>query len=151
LVNLAKIGSTSSFSLLGGRSFTAAGNFTNNGRLTVGPSSVLTAKGSFTQTSTATLTIQLGGTNAAPTFGQVVSTSGTVTLGGTLQVTATVVPAVRSSFEILANKGNAAISGTFAGLAERGTFTVTSGSTTMTFQISYKGGGGNNVTITRVP
>src|SRR5262249_48641932 len=119
--------------------------------LTVGPGSVLTATGSFTQASTAALSVQLGGSNSAPTFGKVVSTSGTVTLGGTLQVTSTVVPAVgSSSFEILANEGGSAISGAFAGLAEDGKFTVTSGSTTMTFKISYKGGDGNNVTITRV-
>jgi hypothetical protein len=150
LANLASIGSTSSFSLLGSRSFTAVGSFTDNGKVTVGPGSTLTANGSFTQASTATLAIQLGGANAAPTFGQVVSTTGTVTLAGTLQVTSTVVPAVGSSFEILANQGNAAIGGTFTGLAEGGTFTVKSGSTTMTFRISYLGNGGNNVVITRI-
>jgi hypothetical protein len=80
----------------------------------------------------------------------VVSSSGTVTLGGTLHLTSTVVPAVGSSFEILANDGGSAISGTFAGLAESSTFMVTSGSTTMTFQISYKGGDGNDVSITRI-
>jgi hypothetical protein len=150
LTNLATISSGSSFSLLGGRSFTTAGNFRNNGTLTVGPGSVLTTKGSFTQASTAALNVQLGGTNSAPTFGKVVSTSGTVTLGGTLHVTSAVVPAVGSSFEILANEGSSPISGAFAELAEGSSFTVTSGSTTMTFKISYKGGSGNDVTITRV-
>ncbi|HZV04066.1 MAG TPA: hypothetical protein VE999_03160 [Gemmataceae bacterium] len=146
LANLNTIAAGSSLSLLGGQSFTTTGNFTNNGKLTVGAGSVLTATGSFTQASTAALSIQLGGSNN----GQVVSTTGTVTLGGTLQVRSTVVPAVGSSFEILANEGGSAISGTFAGLAEGGTFLVTSGSTTMTFQISYKGDGGNNVTIARI-
>jgi hypothetical protein len=36
------------------------------------------------------------------------------------------------------------------GLANRGEFTVKSGPTTMTFQISYVGGGDNNVVITRI-
>jgi hypothetical protein len=150
LANLASISKTSSFSLLGGRSFTAVGSLTNSGKLTLGPGSTLTANGSFTQTSTASLAIQLGGSNSSPTFGKVVSTSGTVTLGGALQVTSTVVPAVNSSFEILANQGGSPISGTFAGLAEGATFTVKHGSTTMTFKITYVGGSGNNVFITRI-
>jgi hypothetical protein len=150
LANLATIASNGSFSLLGGQSFTAAGSFTNNGKLTVGPGSTLTANGSFTQASTATLTIQLGGTSSSPTYGQVVSSSGTVTLAGTLQVTSTVVPAVGSPFEILANEGGSPISGTFKELAEGATFTVKTGSTTMTFKISYVGDGGNNVVITRI-
>jgi hypothetical protein len=150
LASLNTIAAGSSLSLLGGRSFTATGNFTNNGTLTVGPGSTLTAPGSFTQASTAALNVQLGGSNSAPTFGQVVSTTGTVKLGGALHVTSTVVPAVNSSFEILANKGGSAISGAFASLAEGSKFTVKSGSTTMTFQISYKGAGGNNVSITRI-
>ncbi len=150
LASLNTIAKGSSLSLLGGRSFTTAGNFTNNGSLTIGAGSVLTASGSFSQASTASLSVQLGGSNSAPTIGRVVSTTGTVTLGGTLHLTSTVVPAVGTSFEVLANEGGSAISGTFAGLAEGGTFLVTSGSTTMTFQISYKGDGGNNVTITRI-
>jgi formylmethanofuran dehydrogenase subunit C len=150
LASLSSIAHGSSLSLLGGQSFTTAGNFTNNGTLTVGAGSILTATGSFTQASNAALNVQLGGSNSAPTFGQVVSTSGTVSLGGTLKVTSTVVPAVNSLFEILANKGGSPISGAFASLAEGSKFTVTSGSTTMTFQISYKGAGGNNVSITRI-
>ncbi len=150
LANLASISSSSSFSLQSKRNFTAVGSFTNNGKLTVGAGSILTATGSFTQGSTATLTIQLGGTNSSPTFGQVVSTSGTVTLGGKLNVTSSVVPAVGSPFKILANQGGSPISGTFSGLAEGSTFTVKSGTTTMTFQITYKGGNGNDVVITRI-
>jgi hypothetical protein len=57
---------------------------------------------------------------------------------------------LNSSFEILNNLGSGAISGTFAGLAEGKTFKVKVGSTTMTFKISYVGGSGNDVVITRV-
>jgi hypothetical protein len=59
---------------------------------------------------------------------------------------------VGSSLTVLENEGNSAVSGIFAGLPEGGTFTVTVGTTTMTFQITYVGPGiygSNNVLITR--
>jgi hypothetical protein len=149
------VGSTSSFSLLGGRSFTTIGPLTNNGSITLGPGSVLTAGSSFTQASTGTLNIQMGGSNSAPTIGEIVSTTGTVTLDGSLNVTSTVVPAVGSggSFAILDNEGNSTINGTFMGKGQGATFTVKKGSTTMTFQITYVGtdsDGSQNVIITRI-
>jgi hypothetical protein len=138
--------------LLDGQSFTTAGPLTDRGQLILAPGSVLTVSGSFTQTASGTLTIELGGTDSAPTFGQLVSTTGTVALAGKLDFTSTVVPAVGSSFGILDNGGDSAISGTFAGLPEGSTFTVTAGGTTMTFQITYAGtdaDGSHNVIITR--
>jgi hypothetical protein len=152
LSGLSTIASGASFSLLGGRSFSTTGALTNDGSLTLSPGSILTVSGSFTQAATGTLTVELGGTARTPTFGQVVSTTGQVALAGSLDVTSTVVPAVGSSFEVLDNEGNSAISGIFAGLAEGSTFTVTVGSTTMTFRVTYAGkdsGGKHNVAITR--
>jgi uncharacterized repeat protein (TIGR03803 family) len=153
LSGLTTINKGGSLSLLGGQSFTTTGALTNNGSIVLSPASILTVSGSFTQTSTGTLTIELGGSNAAPTFGRVVSTTGAVTLAGSLVVTSTVVPAVGSSFEILDNAGNSPVSGTFAGLSEGSTFKVKSGPASMTFQITYAGidaDGGRNVIITRV-
>jgi uncharacterized repeat protein (TIGR03803 family) len=150
---LATLNKGTRFSLLGGQSFTTAGALTNNGHLTLSPMSVLTVAGSFAQTSTGGLTVELGGTDAAPTFAQLVSTGGEVSVAGSLDVTSTVVPAVNSSFAILQNQGSSPISGAFAGLPEGGTFTVTVGATTMTFQITYLGAGAdgnNNVSITRI-
>jgi hypothetical protein len=69
-----------------------------------------------------------------------------------LHVTSTVVPAVGSSFELLDNEAGSAIGGVFAGLSEGSTFTVTVGTTTMTFQVTYAGKDGDgkhNVVITR--
>jgi uncharacterized repeat protein (TIGR03803 family) len=152
LKRLHTIDSGGSFALSGGQTVTTAGALTDSGGLTLGPGSTLTVSGSFTQTSTGTLTIEMGGTSSAPTFGQLSSTTGTVTLAGSLQVTSTVVPAVGTAFEILDNAGNAAVGGTFAGLPEGSTFTVTSGGTAMVFTISYVGtdtDGSNNVVITR--
>jgi hypothetical protein len=136
-----------SFSLLGGQTFTTAGNFTNTGSLTLGPASTLAMTGSFTQTSAGTLTIEIGGTNASPTIGSLTTAAtGTVKLGGTLTVTSTVTPAVGSTaFTVVNNQGSSAISGIFAGLPEGATFTVNG----MTFQITYKGGTGNDVVLTR--
>jgi uncharacterized repeat protein (TIGR03803 family) len=138
--------------LLGGGSFTTSGALTNNGSLTLAPGIVLTVGGSFTQTSTGSLTIELAGTVKKPIFGQVVSTTGTVALGGSLNVTSTVVPAVGSAFELLDNEGNSAISGIFAALSEGSTFMVTVRTTKMTFQIAYAGtdsDGRHNLVITR--
>src|SRR5207248_4400431 len=98
--------------------FTTVGEFTNNGMLTVGPGSILTVTGSFTNGSMATLTQQMGGTSAAPTFGQIVSTSGTVSVDGNLMVTSTVTPVVGTALKIMNNRGPSAVSGTFGGLAE---------------------------------
>jgi hypothetical protein len=153
LSGLSTINSGANFSLLGGQAFSTKGALTNKGALTLSPGSTLTVNGSFTQTTTGSLTSEMGGSDAVPTFGLLFSTTGTVALAGTLSVTATVVPAVGSSFTVLENESNSAISGNFAGLPEGATFTVTDGTTTMTFQISYVGPGifgSNNIIITRI-
>jgi hypothetical protein len=150
LANLATVGRTSSFSVLGGRSFTTVGGFTNSGKLTIGAGSALIVSGSFTETSLGRLTLAMGLVSGVPAVGNIISTSGSVTLGGSLTVTSTVVPAVGSSFEIVNNEGSDADSGTFTGLPEGATFTVQVGLVVMTFEISYLGGSGNDVVITRV-
>jgi uncharacterized repeat protein (TIGR03803 family) len=153
LSGLTTIDHGASFSLLGGQSFTTTRALTNKGSLTIGPGSVLTVTGSYRQPLGGTLTIQVGGTDSAPIFGELVSTTGTVALAGKLSVTSTVEPAKGSSFEILDNQGNAAISGAFRGLPEGATFKVKVGTTHMTFQITYAGtdaDGNQNVIITRI-
>ena len=138
--------SARSFSVLGGQTFTTKGNFTNRGSLTLGPASTLAVNGSFSETASAALTIQIGGTSASPTIGSITTAStGTVTLAGSLTVTSSVTPAVGSAFTIVNNEGSSAVSGTFAGLPE-GAILMVNG---MTFQISYVGGTGNDVVLTR--
>ena len=56
-----------SLSLLAGQSFATPGALTNSGKITLSPGSVLTVNGNLTATSTSKLTIQIGGTSAAPT------------------------------------------------------------------------------------
>ncbi len=59
------------FVVTGGADFTTAGGFTNSGNLTVGAGSILTVAGNFTQTSTGSLSDQIGGTPASGLFGKV--------------------------------------------------------------------------------
>jgi hypothetical protein len=136
------------FNLIVGASFATTGNFSNTGSMTLSPGSVLTVNGNFTDAAGSTLYIRMGGTASSPTFGSIVCT-GTVSLGGHLVVTSTLMPAINSKFEIVNNESAAAIAGIFAGLPEGATFTVKVGSTTMTFKITYKGGS-NSVVITRI-
>ena len=125
-----------------------AGNLSN--AATVGPGNspgIVTVNGNYSQTSAGTLNIEVGGTNpGAPDFDQLL-VNGTVTLAGTLNVTAlpAYVPApVGTAFKIIDNDGTDAVSGTFTGRAEGSTFTLG----VNTFQISYVGGTGNDVVLT---
>jgi hypothetical protein len=137
-----------SFSLLNAQSFTTAGNFTDSGQLILGPGSTLTVTGNFVQSSKGSLTVQMGGTNTAPLIGSITTApTGTVSLNGQLHLTIShVTPAVGSAFDILDDGSPSAISGIFIGLPE-GASIVVSG---MTFRISYVGGNGNDVTLTRI-
>jgi RHS repeat-associated protein len=80
------VNSSSSFTLENGANFTTNGNFTNNGTLTIGPSSTLRVRGNLVEGNTAVLISQIGGTPATGSFGFVTST-GSATLGGTLEAT----------------------------------------------------------------
>ena len=70
--------------------------------ITVGPKSVLSIGGAYTQTSGATLSIDLGGSPASGQFGQV-AVSDSATLGGTLQtnITAGYIPQAGDSFKLM--------------------------------------------------
>ncbi len=76
--------------------------------------------------------------------------NGTVTLGnGTLKVLRfeDYVPKANDVYTIIANDGSDAVTGTFKDLPEGATFTNSDGGV---YKISYKGGDGNDVTITVV-
>jgi hypothetical protein len=84
--NITNLGANGgSFSLLNGTNFTTTGNLSNTGTLVIGPASILTVTGNFTQTSTGTLDILLGDVPPSGQFGQLVVT-GTANLDGTLQI-----------------------------------------------------------------
>jgi hypothetical protein len=132
-------------SVFGGQTFTTPGALSVTGVLGIDPTSTVTVAGNFTLAAGATLNIQMGGTNATPTIGHVAAT-GTVTLAGKLNMTSTVLPALHSKFTLVNNQGSNPISGTFAGLPEGSTFKVNGA----TYKISYLGGNGRSVVVTRI-
>ncbi len=88
----------------------------------------------------------LNGTTAGAGYDQL-SVTGTVNLAGaTLNVNLAFTPALGSAFMLIQNDGKDAVLGTFAGLPEGATLMLNG----MTFQISYVGGTGNDVVLTRM-
>jgi hypothetical protein len=85
LANFANNLDGASFTLLNGATVTTPGDFNNLGTLVLGPGSLFKVTGDYTQTSGATLEVQLGGTPASGKFGQLAVT-GTAALDGTLTV-----------------------------------------------------------------
>ena len=76
--------------------------------------------------------------------------AGSVSLGGCLLnviLLGNFVPPTNKTFMIIENDGTDAVTGTFAGLVETAVFGVGS----HLFRISYAGGSGNDVTLTRLP
>jgi Tol biopolymer transport system component len=92
-----------------------------------------------------TYTAQLGGTTACTGYDQL-QVTGSVTVGGTLASSLVngFVPVAGNSFTVIDNDGADAVIGTFAGLAQGSSFTVSG----VTYQISYNGGTGNDVVLT---
>jgi hypothetical protein len=84
--NLALNAAAGHLTVLDGYNFTTASDFENDGILTVGSGSVFTVSGNFTQGSSSTLEIQLGGVPSSVNFGKLAVT-GTATFAGTLTAT----------------------------------------------------------------
>ncbi len=101
--------------------------------------------GNFALEAGNTLEIELGGLGANPgvDFDQV-NITGTVTLGGTLDLSIFSAVTVDENYVIINNDGSDAVIGNFAGLIEGAI--VSSGSNY--FTISYVGGDGNDVVLT---
>jgi autotransporter-associated beta strand protein len=90
--------------------------------------------------------VTLNGTTAGTGYDQL-SVTGTVNLtGASLNVNLGFTPALGSAFTLIQNDGTDAVVDTFAGLAEGATLLLNG----MTFQISYVGGTGNDVVLTRM-
>ncbi|HYR76789.1 MAG TPA: autotransporter-associated beta strand repeat-containing protein, partial [Pyrinomonadaceae bacterium] len=89
--------------------------------------------------------VELNGTTAGSGYDQL-NVTGTVNLtGASLSGTVGFTPAIGSTFTIINNDSTDAVTGTFAGLSE-GSNIVLSG---YNFTISYTGGTGNDVVLTR--
>ncbi len=101
--------------------------------------------GNVTFASGSSFHVALNGTTAGSGYDQL-NVTGTVSLGGsTLNVSLGFTPAIKAAFTIIHNNTANAVVGTFKNLAEGATFVVNG----MTFQITYKGGTGDDVVITR--
>ena len=132
------------------------GGLTANSGATVSPGAslpdILDSLGDVALNAGSTLNIRLNGTNAGVDYDQL-RVQGTVTLGGTLNVTAGFTPAVGERFTLIDNDGTDDVVGTFAGLPEGAVLTING----RPFKISYWdrfGGFGrdaNNVTLEAVP
>ena len=132
LLNLKTNAKGSSFTIEGGRNFTTAGKFTNNGTLTVGSSnSTLKVSGSLTNFSTSTLTLTGGTYNLTGTLkfkdADIVTNAANITLSG-------------SSSKIVDQHGNNGLAN-FA--TNDGSFTINNGRT-----FTMAGGFTNNATLT---
>ncbi len=103
--------------------------------------------GSYSLSSSSTLKADING-NAAGTGYDQVNVTGTVTLGGTLNLNLGYAPLKGDSFTLINNDGTDAVAGTFTGLAEGAPVSAPFGGTTYFFNISYKGGSGNDVVLT---
>jgi hypothetical protein len=103
---------------------------------------VLTVTGGVAGTG---LTVNLNGTAAGTQYDQL-RVTGAVNLSGPLAVTAGNAAALGDTFVILDNDGADAVTGTFAWLPEGAT--LAGGG--QVFRVSYVGGTGNDVTLTRV-
>ncbi len=84
LSQLASITNAGSLGLMGGASFTTAGSLANAGVIDLAPGT-LKVNGNYTQASTRSLDVGVGGTTAGSQFGQL-NVTGAVSLGGILNV-----------------------------------------------------------------
>jgi uncharacterized protein with beta-barrel porin domain len=114
---------------------------------------ILDSLGGVALNAGSTFNVRLNGNTPGLNYDQL-RVQGTVTLGGTLTVTAAFVPAVGQLFTIIENDGTEDVIGTFAGLPEGAVFMVNG----RPFQISYgaRGLGGigrdvNDVVLEAVP
>lgn len=120
---------------------TLGGSLVNNGRLN--PEGVLALDGNLIDlVGTGSLQIDVNG----PSDYDQLQVTGQSTLSGPLNVSLGYAPAWGDSFRVLDSTGTNPIAGQFQGLPD-GAILVING---MTFRVSYFGGTGNDVTLTRV-
>jgi autotransporter-associated beta strand protein len=123
----------------------SVGFVNGNGMVSPGNSPGKLTTKHFTNANSATLMIELNGTLAGATFDQV-DVTGTVKLGGTLQVTHSSNTPPNTQFTIIKNDSSDAVIGSFNGLSQGAQFTAGG----VKLQISYTGGDGNDVVLTQI-
>lgn len=106
--------------------------------------------GSLTFTANGNYAVKIGGTTAGATGHDQLNVTGTVTLSNARLAPIPFngfQPAIGDSFTILRNDGTDAVNGIFLGAPEGATF---GGALNTAFRITYRGGDGNDIVITRV-
>jgi autotransporter-associated beta strand protein len=104
------------------------------------------SSGNVTLSPTTSFVIDLNGTTPGAGYRQL-NVSGAVSLGGSgLDASANFQSAVGDTFTIINNDGSDPVVGIFAGLPEATTLTLGG----LPFTISYQGGSGNDVVLTRI-
>jgi len=127
-------------------------NITANSGGTVSPGNspgVLKAGPAFTLNSGSTLAIELNGTMPGSGYDQL-NVTGTVSLAGSLTVSASQIFASSTQFVILSNDGGDAVTGTFAGLPE-GAGILAGGNELRVSYLGIDGSTGNDVVLTTLP
>jgi len=144
---------TTALSGFGGTGAVGAVNVTQGiisaGTLT-SPTGILNLSNGLTFTADGAFVCKIGGTTPGANGHDQLNVTGSVNLGnariGPLPWNG-FVPAIGDSFVILRNDGTDAINGTFLNAPEGSTF---AGPLNTAFQITYRGGDGNDVSVTRV-
>ena len=112
---------------------------------TGGATTQMLSTGSVTLAAGSTLAVTLNGTTSGTGYDQL-NVTGKVSLSGaTSNLSLGFTPTVGDTFTLIQNDGADPVVGIFVGLKEGSTLTLNG----MTFQISYKGGTGNDVVLTR--
>ncbi|HEV3443083.1 MAG TPA: DUF4214 domain-containing protein [Gemmataceae bacterium] len=112
------------------------------------PPGILTT-GNLTLSAFASFDVTIQGTTAGSGYSQL-NVQGTVNLGSSqLSVSTSVVPAAGSTLTIIKNNGASPVAGTFSGLPEGAVFSVNGPAGRASFQITYHGGSGRDVVLTR--
>jgi fibronectin-binding autotransporter adhesin len=116
------------------------------GKVSPGSSPGILNSGSVSLNAASTLVAELNGTTPGTQYDQL-NVTGTVDVGGAaLNATIGFAANPGTSFTIIQNDGSDPVQGTFAGLPEGSTLAIGG----QGFQITYKGGDGNDVVLTRV-
>ncbi|HEV8268296.1 MAG TPA: autotransporter-associated beta strand repeat-containing protein, partial [Thermoanaerobaculia bacterium] len=134
---------------LGGSGSVGSLSVASNGMLSPGQSPGILSSRSIAFTSGSTFRVELNGTTPGAGHDQL-AVNGSVSLGGaTLSATVTsgFVPPPFSTYTIVSNDGADAVNGTFNGLGEGSNVQISG----YRFTISYVGGDGNDVVLTRSP
>lgn len=100
--------------------------------------------GDYTQGANGKLALEING--AVISLRDAFDASGVVTLAGSLDATVGFTPAIGTELNVLSDTGNTAIGGIFTGLPQDSIILLNN----VLFQISYIGGDGNDVTLTRI-